>query len=104
MFKNVEINQPFYLQKISDTIICLMDLSAVYKDTVKLWESISLVYSSVPKSLYRHQIDTISLLLNGRHVFCSSPTGSGKTLAQLATVLFTQGIYYFSILTCRRTI
>ena len=56
----------------------------------RAWTDISDVYS-VPKALYDHQVDTISLLLQGDHVFLGSPTGSGKTLPQLATVLFTKG-------------
>ena len=45
----------------------------------------------VPKSLFDHQADTISLLLSKQNVLCGLPTGSGKTLAQLVTVLFTKG-------------
>ena len=56
----------------------------------RTWTEIS-DYYSVPETLYDHQVDTISLLLKGDHVFVGSPTGSGKTLAQLATVLFTKG-------------
>ena len=56
----------------------------------RIWSDISEIYS-VPKTLYDHQMDTISLILNGDLVFVGSPTGSGKTLAQLATVLFTEG-------------
>ena len=49
---------------------------------------------AVPKSLYKYQLDTMSLLLSGETVFCGVPTGGGKTLAQLAAVLFTPGRYW----------
>ena len=67
-----------------------MDLIDGAVETTRLWGQIALNYS-VPKSLYPHQADTITLILKGKHVFCGSPTGSGKTLAQLATVLYTNG-------------
>ena len=67
-----------------------MDLSVEREVTKVKWQDISQNYS-VPKSLFDHQTDTITLLLHGEHVFCGSPTGSGKTLAQLCTVLFTSG-------------
>ena len=67
-----------------------MDLSGKAEGTERAWAKICETYP-VPKALYRHQVDTISLLLSGEHVFVGSPTGSGKTLAQLATVLFTSG-------------
>jgi hypothetical protein len=65
------------------------------------WVALCQQYS-VPKQLYKHQVDTILLLLGGDHVFCGSPTGSGKTLPQLATVLFTSGGFeWFNILTSK---
>ena len=67
-----------------------MDSQIGAEQIVSKWESIAASYT-VPRSLYQHQIDTIMLLLQGKHVFCSSPTGSGKTLAQLTAVLFTSG-------------
>ena len=54
------------------------------------WNTINEQYN-VPKTLFKHQVDTIALLLAGENVFCGAPTGSGKTLPQLATVLFTSG-------------
>ena len=64
-----------------------MNFSSAVEETIAMWSVIS-KDCSVPTSLFQHQIDTITLLLQGEHVFCSSPTGSGKTLAQLAAVLF----------------
>jgi ATP-dependent helicase YprA (DUF1998 family) len=69
-----------------------MDNSVVREEVQTAWVKLCEEFS-VPKSLYRHQVDTIVLLLRGEHVFCGSPTGSGKTLAQLATVLFTSGVF-----------
>ena len=67
-----------------------MDLLTEGEVTKVNWSNICEKFP-VPKSLYRHQIDTMTLLLRGENVFCGSPTGSGKTLAQLATILFTSG-------------
>ena len=79
-----------YVKKQSIFRIFIMDFSADAESTVRLWKEIALRYA-VPTSLFKHQVDTITLLMKGCHVFCSSPTGSGKTLAQLATILFTSG-------------
>ena len=68
----------------------LAELVSESEETACNWSKIASNYA-VPKSLYRHQLDTITLILKGKHVFCGSPTGSGKTLAQLSTVLFTGG-------------
>ena len=68
----------------------LMELSSGAVETARLWDQIASKYA-VPKSLYQHQVDTITLILQGKHVFCGSPTGSGITLAQLSTVLFSNG-------------
>ena len=62
----------------------------VCQDIFDSWNAITEQYA-VPKTLFKHQVDTIALLLSGENVFCGAPTGSGKTLAQLATVLFTSG-------------
>ena len=67
-----------------------MNLTEEREKTKADWTVICENYN-VPKNLFPHQIDTITLLLKGEHVFCGSPTGSGKTLAQLCTVLFTSG-------------
>ena len=75
---------------LSFQIIVNMDLSAQAVTTKAAWTEICEDFA-VPKILFQHQIDTISLLLGGENVFCGSPTGSGKTLPQLATVLFTSG-------------
>ena len=42
------------------------------------WNTINEQYN-VPKTLFKHQVDTIALLLAGENVFCGAPTGSGKT-------------------------
>ena len=68
-----------------------MILSEEREKTKADWTIICESYN-VPKNLYQQQIDTITLLLKGQHIFCGSPTGSGKTLAQLCTVLFTSGL------------
>ena len=73
-----------------------MDIVAENEAVVKSWSKIREEYA-VPKSLYRHQADTIALVLRGEQVFSASPTGSGKTLAQLCTVLFTSGLCHLSI-------
>ena len=61
-----------------------------HQEILASWNTIAEQYA-VPKLLYKHQLDTIALLLSGENVFCGAPTGSGKTLAQLATVLYTSG-------------
>ena len=43
---------------------------------------------SVPKTLYRHQVDTMSLLLSGEHVFCGSPTGRAEQNYLLTLTLY----------------
>ena len=71
----------------------------VGQDIFDSWNAITEQYA-VPKTLFKHQVDTIALLLSGENVFCGAPTGSGKTLAQLATVLFTSGnlfTFWYSI-------
>lgn len=45
----------------------------------------------VPESLFPHQLDAMSLLMEGSHVFLAVPTGSGKTIPQLATILMMPG-------------
>ena len=49
------------------------------------WEQICDKFP-VPKSLYRHQKDTIALLLRGESVFCGSPTGRAWAIIYLCTV------------------
>ena len=66
----------------------------VCQEIIDSWNTITEQYA-VPKTLFKHQVDTIALLLSGENVFCGAPTGSGKTLAQLATVLFTSGTLFF---------
>ena len=56
----------------------LAELVSESEETACNWSKIASNYA-VPKSLYRHQLDTITLILKGKHVFCGSPTGSGKT-------------------------
>ena len=54
------------------------------------WSEISDTIN-VPKTIYDHQADTMTLLLARKNVLCALPTGGGKTLAQLASVFVTGG-------------
>ena len=70
------------------------DSSGTYKEEMELlianrenvrrkWSEISEKHTNVPKTLFDHQADTVSLLLSKENVLCAQPTGGGKTLAQL---------------------
>ena len=72
-----------------------MDFAAKVEETRRIWSGISSKFG-LPKDLFEHQADAITLVLSGQHVFCCSPTGSGKTLAQLATTLLTSGTFFSS--------
>ena len=61
-----------------------MDLLIANREIIRSkWSEISDKHISVPKTLFDHQADTVSLLLSKENVLCAQPTGGGKTLAQL---------------------
>ena len=83
----------------------IIDRNAAAQDWARVLETYPL-----PPNLREHQLDAMSLLKQGNHVFLGKlinldtihtamnhilavPTGAGKTLPQLATILTLEGLY-----------